>query len=164
MSPVTRKSAEGLPIFYLQDIPPAASGGPAVREPRIYFGQGVDSYVIVKGSTPEFDYPKGKDNVYAAYNGADGAAIVGTAGSTLFACYFNSPNILLSSFTTDGSRIVFRRNIRDRVRTIAPFLRLDDDPYVVISDGRLFWMQDAYTPSRWFPYAQPLPDEAPNYD
>src|SRR5260221_2835528 len=84
MSPVTRKSAEGLPIFYLQDIPPAASGGPAVREPRIYFGQGVDSYVIVKGSTPEFDYPKGKDNVYAAYNGADGVAIGGTARRTLF--------------------------------------------------------------------------------
>ena len=65
MSPVTRKSAEGLPIFYLQDIPPVASGGPAINEPRIYFGQGADSYVIVKGSTPEFDYPKGKDNVYA---------------------------------------------------------------------------------------------------
>src|SRR5258708_31913564 len=74
MSPVTRKSAEGLPIFYLQDIPPVASGGPAIREPRIYFGRGADSYVIVKGSTPEFDYPKGKDNVYAAYDGADGVA------------------------------------------------------------------------------------------
>ena len=72
MSPIRRKSAEGLPIFYLQDIPPVASGGPAVREPRIYFGQGADTYVIVKGSTPEFDYPKGKDNVYAAYDGADG--------------------------------------------------------------------------------------------
>ena len=70
MSPVTQKSAEGLPIFYLQDIPPVASGGPAIREPRIYFGQGADSYVIVKGSTPEFDYPKGKDNVYAPYDGA----------------------------------------------------------------------------------------------
>ena len=65
MSPVTRKSPEGLPIFYLQDIPPVASGGPAVREPRLYFGQGTDSYVIVKGSTPEFDYPKGKDNTYS---------------------------------------------------------------------------------------------------
>ena len=60
MSPVTQKSAEGLPIFYLKDIPPVASGGPPITEPRIYFGQGADGYVIVKGGTPEFDYPKGK--------------------------------------------------------------------------------------------------------
>jgi uncharacterized membrane protein (UPF0182 family) len=163
MSPVTRKSPEGLPILYLQDIPPVASGGPAVREPRIYFGRGTDSYVIVKTSTPEFDYPKGKDNVYAAYDGTAGVAVRSAARRTLFAWYFDDPNILLSSYITDGSRILFRRNIRDRARTIAPFLRLDHDPYVVISDGRLFWMQDAYTTSRWFPYAQPLPDGGTNY-
>jgi uncharacterized protein len=69
MSPVTRKSAEGLPLFYLRDIPPVATGGPEIREPRIYYGEETDSYVIVKGSTPEFDYPKGKDNIYAAYDG-----------------------------------------------------------------------------------------------
>jgi uncharacterized protein len=158
MSPVTRKSPEGLPILYLQDIPPVASGGPAVREPRIYFGQATDSYVIVKTSTPEFDYPKGKDNVYAAYDGAGGVSIGDAARRSLFAWYFDDPNILLSSYVTDSSRILFRRNIQERVRTIAPFLRLDLDPYIVISDGRLFWMQDAYTTSRWFPYAQPLPD------
>jgi uncharacterized membrane protein (UPF0182 family) len=163
MSPVTRKSAEGLPIFYLQDIPPTASGGPAVREPRIYFGRGPESYVIVKGSVPEFDYPKGKDNVYAAYDGADGVAIGGTAGRTIFAWYFNDPNILLSGYIADESRILFRRNIQERVRTIAPFLRLDRDPYAVISDGRIFWIQDAYTTSRWFPYAQALPDGGINY-
>src|ERR1700674_4939581 len=89
MSPVTRKSAEGLPIFYLQDIPPVASGGPAVREPRIYFGQSADSYVIVKGSTPEFDYPKGKQNVYAHYDGMDGVAVGGMARRILFAWYFD---------------------------------------------------------------------------
>jgi uncharacterized membrane protein (UPF0182 family) len=155
MSPVTRKSAEGLPIFYLQDIPPAASGGPDVSEPRIYFGQGIDSYVIVKGSTPEFDYPKGKQNIYAHYDGVDGVAIGDVARRILFAWYFNDPNILLSQYITDSSRILFRRNIQNRVRTIAPFLRLDRDPYVVISKGRLFWLQDAYTTSHWFPYAQP---------
>jgi len=163
MSPVTRMSPEGLPIFYLQDIPPVASGGPAVREPRVYFGQGTDSYVIVKGSTPEFDYPKGKDNVYAAYDGADGVAVGGIARRMLFAWYFDDPNILLSRYITDESRIMFRRNIQERVRTIAPFLRLDHDPYAVVSDGRLFWIQDAYTTSDWFPYAQALPDEEINY-
>jgi uncharacterized membrane protein (UPF0182 family) len=162
MSPVTRKSAEGLPVLYLKDIPPAASGGPVLGEPRIYFGQSAGSYVIVKGSIPEFDYPKGKDNVYAAYTGADGVALSGMARRTLFAWYFNDPNILLTGYITSESRILFRRNIRDRVQTIAPFLRLDRDPYAVISDGRLFWMQDAYTASDWFPYAQPLPAGA-NY-
>ena len=163
MSPVTQKSAEGLPIFYLQDIPPVASGGPAVRQPRIYFGQGANSYVIVKGSTPEFDYPKGKDNVYTPYEGVAGVAVGGTARRVLFAWYFDDPNILLSRYITGESRILFRRNIQDLVGTIAPFLRLDQDPYLVISEGRLFWMQDAYTTSRWFPYAKPLPDGETNY-
>jgi len=163
MSPVTRKSAEGLPILYLKDIPPVASGGPPLNEPRIYFGQGVDPYVIVKGSIPEFDYPKGKDNVYATYEGADGVSLSGMARRTLFAWYFNDPNILLTGYITSESRILLHRNIRDRVQTIAPFLRLDRDPYAVISDGRLFWMQDAYTTSDWFPYAQPLPGGGTNY-
>ena len=158
MSPVTQKSAEGLPNFELKDIPPVASGGPAVTEPRIYFGQSANGYVIVKGSTPEFDYPKGTDNVYANYDGADGIAIGGTAWKTLFAWYFDDVNILLSRYITGESRIMLHRNIQDRVRTIAPFLQLDRDPYVVVSDGRLYWMQDAYTTSDWFPYAQPQSD------
>ena len=163
MSPVTQKSAEGLPNFYLKDIPPVASGGPGITEPRIYFGQSAGGYVIVKGSTPEFDYPKGKDNVYANYDGADGIPIGGTAWRTLFAWYFDDVNILLSRYITGESRIMLHRNIQDRVQTIAPFLQLDRDPYVVISDGRLYWMQDAYTTSGWFPYAQPQPDGDTNY-
>ena len=119
--------------------------------------------MIVKGSTPEFDYPKGKDNVYANYDGADGIPIGGAAWRTLFAWYFDDVNILLSSYITGESRIMLHRNIQDRVRTIAPFLQLDHDPYVVVSDGRLYWMQDAYTTSGWFPYAQPQPDGDINY-
>jgi uncharacterized protein len=163
MSPVTQKTAEGLPIFFLENIPPVASGGPAIHEPRLYFGQGDAGYVIVEGSTPEFDYPKGKDNVYARYGGADGISIGSTARRSLFAWQFDDPNILLTSYITGESRILLHRNIRDRVRTIAPFLRLDHDPYVVVSDGRLFWMQDAYTTSEWFPYAQPHAPGGANY-
>ena len=163
MSPVTRKSPEGLPLFYLRDIPPVATGGPEIREPRIYYGQETDNYVIVKGSTPEFDYPKGKDNIYAYYDGTGGIVMGGTARKALFAWYFNDVNLLLSSYITDSSRIMIRRNIQERVRTIAPFLRLDHDPYLVVSDGRLFWMQDAYTTSRYFPYAQPVQDRDLNY-
>jgi uncharacterized membrane protein (UPF0182 family) len=119
--------------------------------------------VIVKGSTPEFDYPKGKDNVYARYDGADGIPIGDAAWKTLFAWYFNDVNILLSSYLTRESRIMLHRNIQNRVQTIAPFLHLDRDPYIVISGGRLYWMQDAYTTSDWFPYAQPQPSGNANY-
>jgi len=163
MSPVTRTSTEGLPIFYLQDIPPVASGGPPVSEPRIYFGEGDAPYAIVKSSTPEFDYPKGNNNVYRAYDGADGVPIGGIARRALFAWYFSDPNILLSQYITAKSRIMFRRNIQERVQAIAPFLSLDKDPYIVVSGGRLYWIQDAYTTSSWFPYAQPLDGDTTNY-
>ena len=155
MSPVTRKSAEGLPIFYLKDIPPVAAGGPPVKEPRIYFGEGAAGYVIVKGGAQEFDHPEGQANAYTRYDGADGVPMGGTAWRSLFAWYFGDLNILLSGYVTGESKVLFRRNIQDRVQTIAPFLRLDRDPYLAISGGRLFWILDAYTSSDWFPYANP---------
>lgn len=163
MSPVTLKNTEGLPLFYLRDIPPVADGGPKIRESRIYYSEESDDYVIVKGSTPEFDYPKGKDNVYAAYDGAGGVPIGAMVWRMLFAYYFNDPNLLLSSYITTDSRIMIRRNIQERVRTIAPFLRLDRDPYLVISNGRMFWMQDVYTTSSYFPSAQPAQGFDLNY-
>jgi uncharacterized protein len=163
MSPVTRKSAEGLPDFYLKDIPPIATGGPAITEPRIYFGEGPGGYVIVKGSAPEFDYPKGKDNAYTNYTGADGIDIGSAFWRSLFAWHFDDVNILLSNYITGDSRIMIHRNIKDRIETLAPFLRLDHDPYVVVSDGRLYWIQDAYTTSDWFPYSQPQPGAGINY-
>ena len=163
MSPVTQKSAEGLPLFYLKDIPPVTSGGPRITEPRIYFGEGTDEDVIVKGSTPEFDYPKGKDNAYTTYGGKDGIPIGAARWRSLFAWYLGDVNILLSNYLTGESRILLHRNVQDRVQTIAPFLQLDRDPYVVISNGRLYWIQDAYTTSNWFPYAQPQPNGEINY-
>ncbi|EIG61820.1 UPF0182 family protein [Bradyrhizobium sp. WSM1253] len=163
MSPVTRKSAEGLPIFYLRNIPPVADVGPRIDEPRIYFGEQTDDYVVVKSSIPEFDYPKGKENAYAAYGGTGGISIGAMATRMLFAYYFNDPNLLLSGYITIDSRIMIRRNIKERVSTIAPFLRLDHDPYLVVSSGRMFWMQDAYTTNAYFPYAEPAQGLDLNY-
>src|SRR5258706_11767420 len=163
MSPVSRKSVEGLPVLYLRDIPPVADGGPQIREPRIYYGEEPTGYVSVKGTQPKSTYPKGKDNAYAAYDGTGGIPIGATVWRGLFAYYFNDPNLILSSYITADSRIMIRRNIRERIRTIAPFLRLDHDPYLVISDGRMFWMQDAYTPRSYFPSAQPAQDLDLNY-
>ncbi|HEX4081173.1 MAG TPA: UPF0182 family protein [Rhizomicrobium sp.] len=163
MSPVTQTTPEGLPIFYLKDIPPVATGGPPVSEPRIYFGEGDAPYVIVKTTTPEFDYPKGGENVYRTYEGADGVSIGSLARRALFAWNFGDPNILLSQYVTPESRIMFHRNIQERVNAIAPFLSLDHDPYIVVSGGRLYWIQDAYTTSSWFPYAQHMEGDTDNY-
>jgi uncharacterized protein len=163
MSPVTRKTADGLPLFYLRDIPPISTGGPVIHEPRIYYGEETASYVIVKGSTPEFDYPKGKDNIYATYGGNGGVPVGSFWRRNLFAWHFGDINLLLSNYITGQSRIMIHREIRDRVRTIAPFLHLDRDPYLVISGGKLYWMQDAYTTSDYFPYSQPAQSLGLNY-
>ncbi|HML14895.1 MAG TPA: UPF0182 family protein, partial [Xanthobacteraceae bacterium] len=163
MSPVTRKTGEGLPIFYLQNIPPEATGGPPVTQPRIYFGEETNDYVIVKGTTPEFDYPNGADNAYATYQGSGGVRVGGLLRRLLFAWYFEDLNILISGYIGSESRILFRRMIQERARTIAPFLRLDHDPYMAIVDGRLYWIQDAYTTSDNFPYAQLAADRSLNY-
>lgn len=153
MSPVTRKSEEGLPQFYLRDIPPVATGGPPVTEPRIYYGEETDDYVIVKGTIAEFDYPKGKDNIYASYDGAGGMRIGNLARRALFAWYVADVNLMVTGYVNADSRIMIRRNIKERVRAIAPFLQLDRDPYLVIDGGRLYFVQDAYTTSDHFPYA-----------
>ncbi len=163
MSPVTQKSGEGLPIFYLKDIPPVATGGPEITQPRIYFGQNMPDYVIVKTSASEFDYPKGAHNVYASYDGADGVPIGNAAWRSLFAWHLSDTNVLLSRYITSNSRIIMHRDIQDRVHTIAPFLQLDHDPYMVINGGKLYWIQDAYTTSDWFPYSQPQPGDGLNY-
>jgi uncharacterized membrane protein (UPF0182 family) len=163
MSPVTQKSPEGLPLLYLRDIPPVAQRGPEIREPRIYYGQEKSDYVIVRATTPEFDYPKGKENVYATYDGAGGVPLSRMLRRLIFAQHFSDMNLLLSDYITNDSRIMIRRNIQERVHTIAPFLSLDHDPYLVISEGRMFWIQDAYTTSEYFPAAQPAPDLDLNY-
>ncbi|WP_233806979.1 UPF0182 family membrane protein [Paraburkholderia sp. HP33-1] len=163
MSPVTEKSAEGLPFFYLHDIPPVSNGGPAIQQPRLYFSGGRQDYVIVNGNVAEFDYPARPANAYTTYSGRDGVKVGSVGRRSLFAWQLDDPNILLSGYITDQSRILLHRNIQDRVRTIAPFLTLDRDPYVVASNGRLFWIQDAYTVSRWFPYSRPGFGDGANY-
>jgi uncharacterized membrane protein (UPF0182 family) len=150
-----------LPVFYLQDIPPVATGGPPIDEPRIYFGEETDTYVIVKGSTPESDFPRGQKTSTRPMRAPAGSPWAGSL--TEPSSRGIDPNLLLTGYITGDSRIMFRRTIQDRVQTIAPFLHLDRDPYLVISEGRLFWMQDAYTTSRYFPYAQTPPGLELNY-
>jgi len=128
-----------------------------VKRPEIYFGELSSEYVIVNTKAKEFDYPSGEENVYNRYSGSRGVRIDSMLKKTIFAEYFGSMKILLSNDVTADSRVLFRRNIKERVRAVMPFLLFDGDPYMVISDeGRLFWMYDAYTSSSRFPYAQPI--------
>ena len=113
------------PADLLSEGPSAGRNGrPPITEPRIYFGEGPAGYVIVKTGAKEFDYPKGQENADTTYAGADGVPIGGTLWRTLLAWNLDDMNILLSGYLTDESRIILHRNIQERVRTIAPFLRL----------------------------------------
>ena len=155
MGPVNQVTAEGLPVLFIGDLPPTSSVDLEVEQPSIYFGELSNDYVIVNTGTDEFHYPEGDDNVSTRYDGAGGVAMPSLLRRLLFAARFGAYEILVSSQLTSESRIIYHRNIIDRVTTIAPFLRYDTDPYLVISEGRLVWMVDAYTVSGRYPYATP---------
>ena len=158
MGPVNQVTEEGLPVLFIQDLPPTSSVDLTVDQPSIYFGELSNDYVIVNTDTDEFHYPEGEDNVETRYDGAGGVAMSSMLRRLLFAARFRAYEILVASQLGDDSKILYHRNILDRVTTVAPFLRFDDDPYLVISGGRLQWMVDAYTVSDRYPYAAPAPN------
>jgi hypothetical protein len=155
MGPVNQVTQEGLPVLFIQDLPPTSSVDLAVDQPSIYFGELTNDYVIVNTDTDEFHYPEGDDNVETRYDGTGGVAMSSMLRRLLFALRFRAYEILVASQLGADSRILYHRNVLDRVTTIAPFLTYDTDPYLVISDGRLVWMLDAYTVSGRYPYAAP---------
>ena len=155
MGPVNQVTQEGLPVLFIGDLPPTSSVDLQVEQPSIYFGELSNDYVIVNTGTDEFHYPEGDDNVSTRYDGAGGVEMSSLLRRLLFAARFRAYEILVSSQLRSESRIIYHRNIIDRVTTIAPFLRYDTDPYLVISEGRLVWMLDAYTTSSRYPYATP---------
>jgi uncharacterized membrane protein (UPF0182 family) len=158
LGPVNQVTPEGLPVLMIKDIPPESTAKSLeVKRPEIYFGELASDYVIVDTGAKEFNYPSGEKNVYDRYAGKRGVKIDSALKKMVFAEYFGSLKILLSSYITPESRVLFRRNITRRVRAVMPFLVFDSDPYMVISkEGRLFWIYDAYTVSSRFPYSQPF--------
>ncbi|MDF0591361.1 UPF0182 family membrane protein [Candidatus Methanocrinis natronophilus] len=153
MSPVNTATEEGLPEFFIKNIPPESAVG-RIDRPEIYYGEGRKDYVIVNTSVLEFNYPMGDQNVYTTYAGT-GGVVLDPVMKVLMAYRHMSPKILLSKELTPESRILIHRNILERARTVAPFLAYDRDPYIVLADGRLFWIIDAYTISDRFPYSEP---------
>jgi len=157
VNPVNKISGEGLPEMLIKDIPPVSSVDITITRPEIYYGEITKGYVIVNTKAKEFDYPKGDENVYSTYAGNGGVLISSLWRRILFSIKYSNPQILLTTNFTPESRIMIYRNIQERVKKIAPFLGYDKDPYIVVSkEGKLFWIQDAYSISSNYPYSTPL--------
>jgi uncharacterized protein len=155
VSPVNKTDQFGLPIYTLQDIPP--QGQPQLSEngSRIYYGEQTNDYVIVDAQGSEFDYRTDQGAAASTkYSGPGGIGIGSLFRRLVFAWELGDTNILISSQIQGDSRLLMRRNIQDRVSHLAPFLTLDKDPYSVISNGNLYWIQDAYTTTADYPYSQ----------
>jgi hypothetical protein len=153
LNQVKEITGEGLPKLLIKDVPPV--GDIDITRPEIYYGERTDSFVFVNTMEDEFDYPKGDENVFTKYEGETGIVLDSYIKRLTFATILRDVNILISSQLIDGSRLLLYRNIRERVNHIAPFLALDEDPYIVTVDGKLYWIQDAYTTTTRFPYSQP---------
>lgn len=154
MSPVNEVSPEGLPSFFLKDVPP--TGIMDIERPEIYYGEKTFDYVIVNARIAEIDYPRGEDNARSFYQSRTGVGIGTYLRKLLYAWYLKDVNILLSDELEPDSQILYRRHVRERVATVAPFLVIDQDPYIVVADGQLYWIVDAYTFTDRYPYSQPL--------
>ena len=178
LSPVNRVAPGGLPDYYVKDIgtDKASDSEGSLRtssdrirasipigKPRIYYGEITDTYVMTGTKVKEFDYPSGDDNFYNTYHGSGGVAINSLWRRWLFANYLNDWQMLLTRNITPQTKLLFRRNIAERVRAIAPMLRYDSDPYLVVADANpetqdenyLYWIIDAYTTSDRYPYSDP---------
>lgn len=155
LGPANQVTSEGLPVLFIKDLPPVTTvPSLTVKSPEIYYGELSHEPVYVKTSALEFNYPEGEKNVYTRYSGTGGVALDSYWRKALFASRFGDMKLLLSNDITPESRVLFHRTIRSRLRNIAPFLQFDEDPYLVISEGRLYWIADAYTVSDRYPYAQ----------
>ncbi len=149
-SPVNAISKEGLPEFVIYDIPP--KGEISISRPEIYYGEMTDDYAVVNTLQEEFDYPVGDVNYFTRYGG-DGGVKLDYMKRLLFAFRFGDVNLILSEYITDDSRLMMHRDIVERVTTIMPFLVYDNDPYVAVIDGQIYWVIDAYSLLDGFPYS-----------
>jgi uncharacterized membrane protein (UPF0182 family) len=164
--PVNDATPAGQPVLLVKDLPPTSSGGaPTINQFRIYYGERPSDWILVGARQSEFDYPVGTDQStgdsglgqVTRWTGTTGIHIDSTLTRLLFAARFRDLNLFISDQVTSQSQLLFHRSLSDRLGLIAPFLRFDKDPYLVIrDDGSLAWIQDAYTVSDRFPNAQPF--------
>jgi uncharacterized protein len=184
LSPVNRVAPGGLPEYFVKDIgitadSPLKTSSDAVRsnipigQPRIYYGENTDTYVMTGTRVKELDYPSGNENIYNVYDGRGGIPLDSWWRRWLFAKYANDWRMAISPEFLPETKLLMRRNIDRRIREIAPFLRFDGDPYLVAADARvnpkdardasyLYWIVDAYTTSDRYPYSD-IGTEGINY-
>jgi len=155
MSPVNEIDAQGRPLFFVQGIPPHAAVDIPIKRMGVYFGELTDSQVYVKTSAEEYDYPSGSGgNVMTTYKADAGIRVGRFWRKLMFALRFGDINLLLNENIRPDSRVLMRREIRDRLETLLPFLMFDNDPYLVTVNGKLYWMRDGYTVTDAYPYSK----------
>lgn len=151
----------GYAKLIVKDIPPESQvKGIDVKEPRIYYGELTNDasygYVIGNTSAKEFDFPKGDNNAENSYAGSTGLPFTGL-NKLFLSAYFNTFRFYMAGEINSDSKLLMRRNIVDRVSTLMPYLQYDNDPYIVVADdGKMYWMLDAYTSTKYFPYSSPV--------
>jgi uncharacterized membrane protein (UPF0182 family) len=153
MTPSSAVEPDGKPALQLKDLPP--TGTPTMSQPAIYYGQDMTGYAIVDSKQQEVDYTEANGtNHTTVYTGSGGVKIDSFVRRAALALRFGDLNPLISSFVTGNSRAIYVRDIDERVRKAAPFLRFDSDPYPIIYKDRIQWIYDAYTTTSRYPYAQ----------
>ncbi|MGM0501439.1 MAG: UPF0182 family protein, partial [Bacillota bacterium] len=154
MSPVSEKTEGGSPKFTIQDIPPKSDSF-NVKQAGIYYGELTNEYVVANTRAEEFDYPQGDDNQYVTYQGKGGVKLNSLLRKVAFSYKYKTLKLLLNNDITPDSQLMFDRNIKKRVRKVAPFLKYDEDPYLVVENNKMYWIQDAYTTTNMYPYSEP---------
>ena len=155
-SPASDKTPEGQPVFTVQNIPPTSTMAELnVTQPDIYFGEGqLGTYSLVDSGQPELDYSSPSGDVHSNYQGSGGVPVSGLLSRLMFAWRFKNVNILISGLITKNTKIVYYRQIQERLLKAAPFLHWDTDPYPVVVNGRITWIADGYTVSNMYPYSE----------
>ncbi len=157
-APANAIDANGRPDYALADIPVAARSGADSLEvdmPGLYIGEGLQGYAIVGATRDEVDFQDNDDRTEVTrYDGADGVEINSLPRKLAFALRFAEPNLVVSGELGSESRILYKRDVVDRAKTLAPFLKFDSDPYPAVIDGKVMWILDAYTSTDMFPYAE----------
>jgi uncharacterized membrane protein (UPF0182 family) len=156
MNPVNEVGPTGLPILFIRDLPPKVDVPLKIDRPQIYFGEKTSTYALVKTDVKEFDYPMGESNARSTYEGKGGVGIGSAWRRLLYATRFGDTEIFFTGSLRPESRILYYRNIQDALARLAPFLLYDADPYLVVLEGRLVWVQDAYTATNRYPYSRPV--------
>ena len=162
VSPANTASGAGDPQFAVSEVPPVSNSGlPPVTQPSVYFGLNNSGYVVADTKQPEIDYQLTNQNIVEThYSGDGGVQLSNFFDQAMFAIRFSDINLIISNQITSNSRLMFDRGVQARVTKAAPFLSLDADPYPVLLNGRIDWVQDAYTTTNNYPYSQDVDTSA----